>query len=69
MKLMPEDERLMMLDELKKTKVELTNALESLPISLQTAAARNRKTDLEQSLLKVEKNLTIFSRKTVYIAM
>jgi len=47
MKLMAEDERLMMLEELSKTKKELNNALQSMPISMKTDSLRKKKLDLE----------------------
>jgi hypothetical protein len=39
----------------------------SLPLSLKTDALKNRKRELEQKLIEIERAVTTFSRKIVYI--
>ena len=39
----------------------------SLPLSLKTDALKNRKRELEGKLVEIERAITTFSRKVVYI--
>lgn len=41
--------------------------LESLPISMRSENLRNQKRELEERLNDVERNITTFSRKVVFI--
>ena len=42
--------------------------LRSLPLSMRTETLKNKKRDLEVKLVEVEKAITTFSRKVVYVA-
>lgn len=43
--------------------------LDKLPISMKTLALEQKKKDLETKLIEVEKAITTFSRKKVFIAI
>lgn len=66
-RLMTEDERIQTLEELQKQKQSISELLFSLPLSLKTDALKNRKRELEAKLLEIERAVTTFSRKVVYI--
>ena len=66
-RLMTEDERVMTLEELNKQKREISDMLFSIPLSLKTEGLKNKKRDLELKLLEIERAVTTFSRKIVYI--
>ena len=68
-RLMPESELLKTLEELCDTRKEVNNMLERLPLANQSLATQRRKRDLEEKLLKIEKAIETFSKKTVYIAL
>jgi hypothetical protein len=51
------------------TKRELNNLLEKLPIGGRTLALEKRRKELETKLIKVERAMDTFSKKTVYIAL
>lgn len=68
-KLLPEEERLATLDQLKYTKVQIINTLESLPISMKTMALRNKKLDLESKLQEVDAAIKLFSKENVFVAI
>ena len=46
-KLMPDEDRLATLEQLKQSKVEITNILEKMPIVLQTHSSQRKQKDLE----------------------
>ena len=64
---MPEAERIQTLEQLESTKRELQSILGGLPISMRSDNLRERKRELEQRLDQLDKNITTFSRKVVYI--
>ena len=64
---MDESERVATLEQLQSTKRELQTMLESLPISMRSENLRNQKRELEERLNDVERNITTFSRKVVFI--
>lgn len=66
---MGEEERLKMLEELQKNKKEVTDMLNKMPLSMKTMALQKRKEELEEKLLSIEKNIDIFSRKKVFVAL
>lgn len=68
-RLMGDDERLETLEDLKRSKVEVNNMLEKMPISLRTQAAINRKRDLENKLVEIDRAIETFSKPIVYIAI
>jgi hypothetical protein len=66
-RMMTETERISTLEELQRQKVEVSEILFSLPISMKTEALKNKKRELEAKLLEIERAVTTFSRKVVYI--
>jgi len=66
-RLMTEAERVITLEELQRQKVEISDLLFSLPLSLKTESLKMRKRELESKLLEIERAVTTFSRKIVYI--
>jgi len=68
-KLLPENERLATLDQLRDSKKEIQTTLETLPISLRTMALRNKKVDLEGKLKEIEAAISLFSKENVYVAI
>jgi hypothetical protein len=66
-RLMTEEERIITLEELHRQKLEISDLLFSLPLSLKTESLKMRKRELESKLLEIERAVTTFSRKIVYI--
>lgn len=66
-RLMDEDDRVRTLDELVQEKKQLTELLIAMPLSMKTQALLNKKRELEQKLEQIEKAISTFSRKVVYI--
>ena len=66
-RLMTEEERVITLEELHRQKLEISDLLFSLPLSLKTESLKMRKRELETKLLEIERAVTTFSRKIVYI--
>ena len=64
---MDEAERVQTLEQLESTKRELQSMLHSLPISMRSEALRLKKRELEDRLADVERGITTFSRRVVYI--
>mmetsp|Transcript_35151 Transcript_35151/g.46297 ORF Transcript_35151/g.46297 Transcript_35151/m.46297 type:complete len:241 (+) Transcript_35151:204-926(+) len=64
---MDEEERVATLEQLQSTKRELQTMLESLPISMRSENLRNQKRELEERLGNIERNITTFSRKIVFV--
>lgn len=67
MRQVSEEERVATLEELVATKKELSEILHHMPISLQTNGLRQKKRELEDKLATVEKAISTFSRKTVFV--
>ena len=65
---MKEDERIKTLEELKKNRSEMNEMLQKMPLSMKTDTLKNRKREMEQKLTEIEKAITTFSRKVVYVA-
>ena len=68
-RLMGEEERLQTLSDLQRTKLEINTMLERMPIANRTQAAERRKKELEEKLMRIERAIETFSKKTVYIAL
>lgn len=68
-KLLDEDERVRMLKELEANKNELMNQLERLPISMKTLSMQKRRDELEEQIRGIDKNIALFSKKKVYVAI
>jgi hypothetical protein len=66
---MGEEERLQTLTDLQRTKQEISTMLERMPIANRTQAAERRKKELEEKLMRIERAIETFSKKTVYIAL
>jgi len=66
-KLLSEEERIETLNGLMKSKKELTNLLEKLPITTRTLAMQNKKDELIKKIEEVEKAIDMFSKKQVFI--
>jgi hypothetical protein len=64
---MKDEERIKTLEELVKNKKEVNEILINLPLSMRTDALRNKKRELENKLDEIEKAITTFSRKVVYV--
>lgn len=67
-RLMGEDERRKTLEELQISKKEVNNTLERLPLGSSSLVMQKRKRELEAQLLRIERSIETFSKKTVYIA-
>ena len=67
MKKMDEAERVKTLEELQSTKRELNSMLQGMPISMRSEALKQQKRELEERLSQVERAITTFSRRVVYI--
>ena len=66
-RLMTEEERIQTLEELQRQKREVSDILFHLPLSMKTDALKNKKRELEVKLIEIERAMTTFSRKIVYI--
>lgn len=66
-RLMTEEERISTLEELQRQKREISDMLFAIPLSMKTDALKQRKRELEAKLLEIERAVTTFSRKVVYI--
>jgi len=49
------------------TKRELNSMLQGMPISMRSENLRHRKRELEERLSTIEKAITTFSRRVVYV--
>jgi len=65
---MPEEQRIETLEKLIAEHKEIQEMIEKMPLSMRTEALRQRKRDLEEKTKEVERAITTFSRKFVYIA-
>ena len=66
-RLIAEDERLATLADLQANKVRVNDILIKMPISMRTESLRKQKTELEIKLLEIDKAISIFSRKEVFV--
>jgi len=64
---MSEDERIRTLEELNMEKRQISDLIFAMPLSMKTEALKNKKHELENKLMQIERAITTFSRKTVYI--
>ena len=67
-RLMPEQERLDTLKDLKESRKEINIAIEKLPVVSRTLAGERNKKDLEDKLVRVDHAIETFEKKTVYVA-
>ena len=66
-RLLSEEERNFTLEKLKKSKKELENLLEKLPISLESLSLRLKQKKICQELDEIDKDIMTFSRKQVFV--
>lgn len=69
MRLMPEEERVTTLNQLEKSKDEVFNNINKLPIASNTRTVQLRRQELENKLQEIENAISIFSRPKVYVAI
>jgi len=67
-RLMPEEERLETLKDLKESRKEINTALEKMPVMSRTIAGERQRRELEEKLVRVERAIETFEKKTVYVA-
>ncbi|XP_069073663.1 enkurin domain-containing protein 1 [Pleurodeles waltl] len=65
--MMPEEERLETLNNLKQTQAQLLKQLVTLPVRADTLSIQNRRTELDKKLSEIEEALKVFSRPKVFI--
>jgi hypothetical protein len=58
-----------MVKEMEANKQDVMNQLERLPITMKTLSMQKRKDELEEKLRSIEKNIDLFSRKKVFVAI
>ena len=66
-RLLSEEERNFTLEKLKKSKKELENLLEKLPISLESLSLKLKQKKICQELDEIDKDIVTFSRKQVFV--
>lgn len=66
---MSEAERLATLADLERNRKDVNNMLEKLPISMKTLAMEKRKNELEDKLAEIDRAISMFSKKVVYVAL
>lgn len=54
---------------MKQSKAEVNVLLEKLPIGSTTLTVQRRRKELEEKLMRIERAIDTFSKKTVYIAL
>lgn len=67
-RLMSEEERVQTLKDLIESNKEINSALEKLPVVSKTLQMDKHKKDLESKIMRIEKAIETFSKKTVYVA-
>ena len=68
-RLMPEDERLATLLDLRAAKEETTRILEKLPVVAHSMRMEKHKKELEEKLARLDRALETFSKTKVYVAL
>ena len=66
-RLLSEEERNFTLEKLKKSKKDLENLLEKLPISLESLSMKLKQKKICQELDEIDKDIVTFSRKQVFV--
>lgn len=67
-RLMPEEERLETLKDLKESRKEINTAIEKMPVVSRTIAGEKLKRELEDKLVRVDRAIETFEKKVVYVA-
>lgn len=68
-RLMGDEERQKTLEDLHMSKKEINNMLERMPIGNKSMAIEKRKKEYEEKLMRIERAIETFSKKTVYVAL
>lgn len=68
-RLMPESERIETLNDLLEAKAETNKTLERLPVVAHSQKMERHKKELEDKLVRLERAIETFSKKTVYVAI
>ena len=68
MKLMPDEERLSTLENLQRSKAEVLQLLDKMPMVLETISARKKQEVFENKLKEIENAISIFKKPKVFIA-
>ena len=66
-RLLTEDERLLTLNKLLESKKDIETLLNKLPISMSSQAVKNKQEELYKKLDELDKAITTFSRKKVFV--
>ena len=66
-RLLSEEERLLTLNKLLESKKEMENLVAKLPITMSSQAIRNKQEELYRKLDEIEKAISTFSRKKVFV--
>ena len=67
-RLMPEEERLETLKDLKESRKEVNIALEKMPVVSRTIAGERLKKEMEDKLVRIDRAIETFEKKIVYVA-
>ena len=67
-RLMPDEERIQTLFDLKESRREVNTALEKLPVMSKTLQMERHRKQLEDKLIRIDRAIDTFSKKTVYVA-
>ena len=68
-RLMPENERLETLRDLKESIVETNRQLETMPVAARSQKIEKHKKELEEKLARLERAVETFSKQQVYVAI
>ena len=66
-RLMPEEERVQTLEDLKAAKKATNTELERLPVTVRSIRMQQHKTELEEKMLKLDRAIETFSKAKVYV--
>jgi len=68
-RLMPDNERLETLRDLKESIVETNRQLETMPVAARSQKIEKHKKELEEKLARLERAVETFSKEQVYVAI
>jgi hypothetical protein len=67
-RMMQDEERLSTLHDLVESRKEVNTSLEKLPVVSKTLAMERHRKELENKLIRIDRAIETFSKKTVYVA-
>ena len=67
-RLLPEEERIETLENLKSSKAELLKVLGKMPIAIKTITMAKKKEEMEKKVDELDKAIETFSKKNVYVS-